>query len=222
MNFKKKGEILKKYWGKLWFLIWKDDSLKGWIFSLIFIFVFIKFIIFPVMILITGTSLPLAIVESCSMHHQGVIFSNFDNWWENHEENYQELSISKSDFEEFSFKKGFTKGDILFIIKPNPEKIEVGDIIIFNAGRKNPIIHRVIKIERDSKTNTLFFTTMGDNVGHVQFFEEKISEDQLVGKAVLRIAPYLGWGKLIAADIWYKIFPGNSSYILKGFCKETA
>jgi len=85
----------------------------------------------------------------------------------------------------------------LFIIGEKPEKIKVGDVIIFEAERKNPIIHRVIKIEKNPETGKKIFTTMGDNVGHVQTFEKEINEDKLVGKAVFRIAPYLGWGKLI-------------------------
>ena len=64
----RKGKF-KRFLKKSWQIIWKDDSLKGWIISLIFIFVVIKFIFFPLLNLATGTSLPLAIVESCSMYH---------------------------------------------------------------------------------------------------------------------------------------------------------
>ena len=74
-----------KLWEKFWFIVWKDDSLKGWIFSIIFLFILIKFIFFPTLSFITGTSLPLAIVESCSMYHQGNLLSNFDSWWETHD-----------------------------------------------------------------------------------------------------------------------------------------
>jgi hypothetical protein len=197
MTFKKFKDISKNLWKKFIFLIWKDNSLKGWIFSLIFIFILIKFIIFPIIISITGTSLPLAIVESCSMHHESNLFSNFNEWWEENEDNYKDYSIKKEVFDKFKFKKGFTKGDILFIIGEKPEKIKVGDVIIFEAERKNPIIHRVIKIEENPETGKKIFTTMGDNVGHVQSFEEEINEDKLVGKAVFKIAPYIGWGKLI-------------------------
>jgi len=33
---------LRKYWDKFWFLMWKDNSLKGWIFSILFLFIFVK------------------------------------------------------------------------------------------------------------------------------------------------------------------------------------
>jgi translation elongation factor EF-1alpha len=42
--------------------------------------------------------------------------------------------------------KGFNKGDILLIIRANPEKLKVGDIIIFNAEQTNPVIHRIVSI----------------------------------------------------------------------------
>jgi signal peptidase I len=129
----KEGETkgkFKRFLKKSWQIIWKDDSLKGWIISLIFIFVVIKFIFFPLLNLATGTSLPLAIVESCSMYHSGNIFGNFDNWWDRHDLKYTNFNISKSEFDTFTLRKGFSKGDIIFIVKAKPEKLKVGDIII--------------------------------------------------------------------------------------------
>jgi len=149
-----KGD-LKKFWNKFIFIVWKDDSLKGWLVSILFIFIVIKFIFFPVMSLATGTSLPLAIVESCSMYHQGNLLSNFDTWWENHESKYSPHIINNLDFQDFVFKNGFNKGDILFIIKARPEKLEVGDVIIFQSAQKTPIIHRIIEIKKE--TTNIFF-----------------------------------------------------------------
>lgn len=211
-----KGDV-KNFFKKFWQIVWKDDSLKGWIISIIFLFILIKFIIFPTLNLVTGTSLPLAIVESCSMYHKGNLFSSFDSWWENHQTQYTEIGIQKEDFEIFGFKKGFNKGDILFIVGAKPDKLEIGDIIIFNAGTNHPVIHRIINIKHENEKYT--FSTMGDNVGRTQFFEEEIKEDALVGKAVFKIIPYVGWIKLIGVDIWYKIFPGESNYIKTGLCK---
>lgn len=194
----KRGAI-KKSFKKFWYLLWKDNSFKGWLFSIIFLFIFIKFIFFPLLSLATGTVLPLAIVESCSMHHKGTIFSSFDNWWERHESKYENLNIDKQDFQEGfldKFQRGFTKGDILFITGVKPEKIEIGDIIIFDAGEKNPLIHRVIKIEQNSEGEYIF-STIGDNNNGQLSVEKFIKEEQIVGKAGFRIVPYLGWGKLI-------------------------
>ena len=191
-DFKKQ---VKKYWKKFWFLLWKDDSWKGWLFSVIFLFLFIKLIFFPVLNLVTGTSLPLAIVESCSMYHNGNLFSNFDSWYERHDAKYSDVTINKLDFQDFPFKKGFNKGDILFIVGTAPEKLKVGDIIIFQANQRNPIIHRIIGIkEQDGER---IFSTMGDNNNGQLSIEKEITEDQIIGRAVFRLAPYLGWGKLI-------------------------
>src|SRR3989304_5536706 len=152
---------LKDYWNKFWFLLWKDDSLKGWIFSIVFLFIFIKFIFFPGLSLVTGTSLPLAIVESCSMYHEGNLLSNFDAWFTRHEDKYSEFSVNISDFQDFTLKNGFNKGDILFIIKANPEKLEKGDVIIFNANQRNPVIHRIVDI-KSAAGGEKIFSTMGD------------------------------------------------------------
>jgi len=202
---------IKELWKKFWFLLWKDDSLKGWIFSVVFLFIFIKFIFFPTLSLITGTALPMAIVDSCSMYHKGNILSNFDSWWKNHEEKYVPYNLTNETFKSFKLKNGFNKGDILFMIKANPEKLKVGDIIIFEAGQKNPIIHRIMSIE--NRNGKYFFSTMGDNNNGQLSIEKEISEDKLVGKAVFKLAPYVGWGKLI----FYEKARASQE---RGFCKE--
>jgi hypothetical protein len=197
---------------KFWNIVWKDDSFKGWLISLIFIFVVIKFIFFPLLNLATGTSLPLAIVESCSMYHTGNGFGNFDNWWERHDSKYSDINIKKSDFENFILKKGFSKGDILFIIKAKPEKLNVGDIILFNGDQKNPIIHRIISINIENER--YIFSTMGDNNNGQLPVEMRIGQEQLVGKSVLKIAPSIGWAKLV----FYEHLKPQSQ---KGFCEES-
>ncbi|MCX6746607.1 MAG: signal peptidase I [Candidatus Pacearchaeota archaeon] len=220
MVLKKSGGKIGKGFKKFWFLLWEDNSIKGWIFSMIFLFIFIKFIFFPVLNFATGTSLPLAIVESCSMYHQGNVFSNFNNWFGRHDAKYQGFDISKDKFGDFWFKRGFSKGDILFLIKASPEKLKVGDVIAFISGnKKTPVIHRIIKIEEENGIRT--FTTIGDNNDQMLvpgnnvagIDEREIKQEQLVGKAVFRIAPYLGWLKLI-------FFEGLKSESERGTCKE--
>ena len=125
MNFK--GSVKK-----LWNLLWHDNSWKGWIFSIIILFIFIKFIFLPGLTLITGTSLPLAIVESCSMYHSGAdTDATFERWWKTHEGKYEELSITKENFKNYIFKNGFNKGEILFLVKATQSKLKIGDIITF-------------------------------------------------------------------------------------------
>ena len=208
----KRGENkFKKFWKNFWEVVWKDDSLKGWIISLVFLFIIIKFVFFPVLNLVTGTELPLAIVESCSMYHKGDLFGNFDNWWNMHDYKYKDFQIEKAEFSDFSLKRGFNKGDILFIIKAKPEKLEIGDIIIFNAEQRNPIIHRIISIKQEN--GKYVFSTIGDNNNGQLSIEMEISEEQLVGKAIVKIFPFIGWGKLVFYE--HLRLPNE-----RGFCEE--
>jgi hypothetical protein len=207
----KKRNKIKDLWKKFWFLLWKDDSLKGWIFSIVFIFVFIKFIFFPGLSFITGTTLPLAIVESCSMYHDGNLISNYDSWYDRHNEKYSDFEIEKGAFKEFKFKNGFNKGDILFIIGRDSSDLDVGDVIIFSAGTRNPIIHRIIEI--NEKNGERIFSTIGDNNGKQLVLEKEINSDNIVGKATFKLAPYLGWIKLI-------FFEGSKPTSDRGFCQE--
>ena len=210
---KKRGPV-KNFFKKFWYLLWKDDSFKGWAFSIIFFFLFIKFLFFPFLSLVTGTVLPLAIVESCSMHHKRTLFSSFDGWWERHDTKYENLDISKQDFGGGflnKFRRGFTKGDILFIVGAKPEKLEIGDVIIFEANQQNPIIHRIIGIREEN--GELIFSTIGDNNGQQISFEKNINQEKIIGKAVFRLVPYVGWGKLI-------FFEHLKSPDEKGVCSE--
>jgi hypothetical protein len=202
---------LKKFFDKLWFILWKDDSLKGWIISIVFLFVFIKFVFFPVLGFVTGTSLPLAIVESCSMYHEGIFFHDFNEWWEVHEAKYSAYGFTKEQFKDFVFEDGFNKGDILFIIRAKPEKLKVGDVIIFDAGQKNPVIHRIIDTRYED--GEYVFSTIGDNNNGQLSIEKEITEEQLMGKAIFKLAPYLGWGKLV-------FFEGSRPESEKGFCNQ--
>lgn len=209
---KKFQKNIKKNFDKFWYLLWKDDSFKGWLFSVIFLIIFIMFIFFPLLRLATGTSLPLAIVESCSMHHKANVFSDFDSWWEKHDEKYSEFIINKLDFQDFPFKNGFSKGDILFITGAEPENIQEGDVIIFQAsGYPNPLIHRVVDIQKQN--DEYLFSTIGDNNDQQLSVEKQISEDKLVGKAVFRIVPYAGWAKLVFFE---HLRPEQD----RGFCEE--
>ena len=85
----------------------KEDSWQSWIVSLILIFIVIKWIFFPLLTIVTGSPLPLVVVESCSMYHE----SDFNEWWSRNAVWYESRNISKTDFESFSFKSGLNKGD---------------------------------------------------------------------------------------------------------------
>jgi hypothetical protein len=210
----------KKFFKKFWFLVWKDNSFKGWVVSLVFLFILIKFIFFPFMNFITGTSLPLAIVESCSMNHEGNVFSDFNAWFSRHNQKYSSLNITKEEFKKFELNSGFSKGDIILLVRADPVKLRVGDIIAFSSGTGGtPIIHRIISIKEVNGEK--IFSTIGDNNAgqltlnnnYAGIDEREIKANQLVGKATARVIPKIGWIKLI-------FFEALRSPSERGFCGE--
>lgn len=211
----------KTSWQKFWYLLWKDQSLKGWLIAVIVLFVVVKFVFFPALNFVSGSSHTLSIVESCSMYHKptALFFFNSNKWWETHQDKYSEYEITKKDFEKYQLMNGFNKGDILFTIKAKPEKLKIGDVILFDAGKNNPVIHRIIKIKQQD--SEYIFTTIGDNNDKsftpnnnpYNIDEINIKQDQLVGRALIRIVPYGGWAKLIFYD-WKK--PADE----RGLCEE--
>jgi len=223
MSLTKIKETIKKSWR--W--IWDSDSVLSWIVALIIIFIIVKFIFFPTLSLITGTSLPLAGVESSSMDHQivrddferltlcGTPYSknekhsiNFDEYWKTCGEWYESRNITKDIFSKFTLSNGFRKGDIIIVWGRFVPKL--GDIIIFKANPDSsaprPIIHRIIQIENniiqtkgDHNSDQLIST---NNIYNTD--ETNIKKDQLIGKAIFKI-PYLGYVKIWTTDIINKI-----------------
>lgn len=173
-------DSFKKFWKFL-----QQDTWPSFAVTLIIAFVLIKFVFFPGLSLLTGTSLPLVIVESCSMHHHE---DGFEEIFES--DIYEDYGVEIEDTENWPFRDGFSKGDVIFVVAP--KNIEVGDVIIFDAGHKHPLIHRVVD-DGD------ILATKGDNykTNDKQLSSEKrITHDQLIGKALFRV-PFIGWAKLI-------------------------
>ena len=233
MNFQEIIRAIKKSWN--W--VWNSDSILSWIVALIVIFIFIKFIFFPGLSLILGTPLPLAGVESSSMDHASLkeciradskgfciaysseyklcgknidkgSFYNLENYWKNCGNWYENIGISKQEFEKFPMKNGFSKGDIIIVwgrFKP-----KIGDIIIFKANTESkaprPIIHRIVKIENnliqtkgDHNEKQLVISDPGNTD------ETTIRQEQIIGKAIFKI-PLLGYVKIWAVELWVRIF----------------
>jgi len=180
---------IKKSLKKFWHFIWEEDSLASWIVNIVLAFILIKFIVYPGLGFLLSTTHPVVAVVSRSMEHT----SSFDDWWQVNGAFYQEnFELNKETFSAFSFRNGFNKGDIMVLLGKDPSEIDVGQVIVYSSFRPDPIIHRVVNIWED---NGYHFTTKGDNVPIVQNFEEDINENQVVGRAVLRI-PLLGWVKI--------------------------
>ena len=226
----KKRNNFKKTFKKIWYFIWEDDSILSWIINIILAFILIKFIVFPGLSLLLGTSHPVVAVVSGSMEHKTVpeciqtatisgnefcvkrgdkyqlcnsIFdekqkSTYDLFWSTCGYLYEELDIEKSQFSKFSFKNGFNTGDIIVLNGKKPKDLKIGDVIVFQATKPDPIIHRII--QKKETGGVYFFTTKGDHNPGIIPFEENIPQDRIIGKALFRI-PYLGYIKIWFVEI---------------------
>ncbi len=206
------------------YFIWDDDSLLSWIVNVVLAFLLVYFVIYPGLGLILGTSHPVVAVVSGSMEHRTVhpcnqfdYYSNrcvdrddstyrlcdeyfderkkvdFDFYWDTCGNWYENKDISKEEFDDFPLSNGFNTGDIIVLRGSEAENIVVGDVIVFYATRDYPVIHRVVDVEESGDER--IFTTKGDHNEGIGPDDRNISQDQIIGKASLRI-PYLGWVKL--------------------------
>jgi len=172
-------------WKKIWKFLWESNSIWSWIASLAIVFILIIGIFFPLMRLTFSTSLPLVVIESQSMAHK----YSYDEWYSNCSW-YQDHNISKEEFKQWSFHNGLYMGDIILV--KGEKEYKKGDVIIFQTQQTTPIIHRKV-LENPTSTK-------GDNNCYQLSQEKEISQDKIIGKAVLRI-PWLGWAKLIFVEI---------------------
>ena len=78
-----------------------------------------------------------------------------------------------------------------------PDKIEIGDVVVFFSNKRDPIIHRVVK--KNEKNGETVFHTKGDNnedsISSNTLDESNVSQNAVIGKAVLRV-PFLGYIKI--------------------------
>jgi hypothetical protein len=184
-------EYSKRFWAFL-----QDDSWASFAVTLLLAFVIIKFVFFPGLSFVTGTELPLVIVESCSMYHSDGLEDVLDNGL------YDYWEIDLASAAGWSFKNGMSKGDVIFVV--GVDEAEVGDVIIFNGGEQYPIIHRVVGSDEDG------IVTKGDHNPEIYPFDKDIKNDQLIGKALFKV-PFVGWAKLI-------FFESGRRPDAKGFC----
>ena len=184
---------IKKLLKKTWYFIWEDNSIWSWIVNIILAFVLIKFIVYPGLGFLLSTTHPVVAVVSGSMEHD----AGFDDWWEKNKDWYLKNEINEEQFRQFSLKNGFNKGDIMILIGKDAENVMVGDVMVFMSGKKDPIIHRVVK--KIQNEGIIHFQTKGDNnkdsIKTSQLDETNITDDRIIGKAVLRI-PLLGYIKM--------------------------
>lgn len=190
----------KRIWKRVWYFIWEDNGIWSWIANIALAFILIKFIVYPALGLVLQTSHPVVAVVSESMEHNG----KFGGWWDKSNKWYADNGIKKDDFRKFPLKNGFNRGDIMALKGKKAENIAIGDVVVFWSAKKDPIIHRVVKKWKEN--GTYYFQTKGDNyrtnpmpIKNAFLDETKVSEEQIIGNAVLRI-PFLGYIKIIFVE----------------------
>jgi len=178
------------WYGKTWHFLWHEDTMLSFFTDAILIILIGKFIFFPVLGVALATDLPAVAVLSSSMDHND---QSFDTWWANRENQYGTFNITESEFSEYDYTDGFSKGDVLIV--HGQASYLAGDVIVYHTpARANPIIHRVVLVDGE-------YQTKGDaNSGQIGF-EKSIDIDQISGKAVFKI-PYLGWPKVWLMELF--------------------
>ncbi len=251
MNAQKKQQ-LRTLWKKTRAFLADDSSILSWLVNLLIAFVVIKFIIYPVLSLLFGSTLPVVAVVSSSMDHGAVdgticgkradSVHGFDEYWNQCGGWYEARGITKAEFSEYPFRRGFDKGDIMVLVGPSRSEIKQGDILVFEAQQQYPIIHRLVNVT--TVDGEIIRSTKGDHnadqiseymvasalgasrchtkgmpapcpigepvtritPGAVRVIDETyITDDQVIGKAVLRV-PWLGWVKIWFTDLLSLIF----------------
>ena len=142
----------------------------------------VAFLFYQVLILATGTKLPIVSVVSDSMYHT----SHFDEWWTKSGKYYEDRSIDKKEFLGFTDFNGLSRGDLLFVIRA--DDLRVGDIVIYQRDSSGyTIVHRVIETDGNK------VVTKGDNNPAA---DQPITKENLQGKVVFAL-PVLGYPRYV-------------------------
>jgi signal peptidase I len=168
---------------EVWDFLWHGKSMSSYIAFLLVSFLLLKFAIYPGFLFLTGWTDVVAVLSS-SMHHGENIDTTFYSW----------LEDNGYDYNNWPFLDGLNVGDAVVVVKAEPDKIYVGDVIVFISDGGEPIIHRVV-----SKDGTKF-TTKGDANSASIRFERNISYERIVGKAVA-VAPLIGYPRVMMSRI---------------------
>jgi signal peptidase I len=166
-------ERMKHYAKEARAFLGDDSNPLSWLANLALAFIVIKFILYPLLGLLFGSTLPVVAVVSSSMDHDaldgsicGVAVSEtyqdtLDTYWNTCGGWYESRNIDKETFQSYPFRGGFNKGDIMVIVGPQRGTIEVGDVIVFQAQQQYPIIHRVVSVQQ--RNGTTYYSTKGDH-----------------------------------------------------------
>lgn len=153
------NEDLKGFWKFL-----RGDSWASFFVTLFLALIFIKLILFPFLGFVTGTEMPIFIVESCSMHHS-------DGW----EEIFGEVQICEdaeikiqadsSGFEVLENTKEIDIQNAVFAreavpryLQISPENAEVGDSVFYISSSGIQLRHEILSIRGE------IFETSGERI----------------------------------------------------------
>ncbi len=187
---------------------------QGWFGTVIYIF--LGFILAFGMIQVFGialhTTAPVVSVVSCSMEHKSNSLcqysllpssgnslcnnvvtdydGSFDSYWNVCGKWYEDSGITKEQFGDFRFTDGLPLGDMLIIY--NDGDYKVGDIIVYQGNRAQPIIHRIVSVDGDTVTTKGDRNPIPDSAA--------VPKSAIRGRAVASL-PLLGWVKLLFTKI---------------------
>ncbi len=92
-------------------------------------------------------------------------------------------------------------GDLLFLQGRDPEDIELGDVVVYDApwegAPDEPIVHRVVGIRYNDEKDRYEFRTKGD--ANDDKDEDWFPEQRIRGVVIGKI-PYIGWVKIVLTD----------------------
>ncbi len=239
---KKEKKFDDSPWGQIkrfWDYMWNDDSFGSYVVNFIFAFLVIKYIMFPVIGFAFNNDYPIVAIVTGSMEHKivdgrvcdKIIVDvknknlNIDEYWSLCGNYYEtNFNMNKEQFKEYDYTNGLNIGDVMILYGKNPQKIEVGEILVFIPQDKmvngesyffnnyGPVIHRIVNKYEDEQTGKIYFQTKGDHNPISQpRFETEIPEEDVIGVAVARI-PKIGYVKLAfvyIVDIFLYIITGK-------------
>lgn len=183
----KKSELMKKL-KRIYNFIFHEESLSSYIVFIILSFLFLKFIFYPIFLYVLNINDIVSVLSGSMQHEKGVYENTFYNWLKMN-------NFSESEFLNWPFQQGLNIGDAVLVKKVSRDEIKVGDVIVFkNPVSGEPIIHRVVKIEKIE--GEVYFTTKGDANPLSMSFEQNISFSNIKGKAIFKI-PYIGYPRKI-------------------------
>ncbi|MFH1424117.1 MAG: signal peptidase I [archaeon] len=133
------------------------------------------------------TDYPVVAVVSTSMEHDNPEVTYY-SW-------LRENNITEEQWSEWSFDRGMQMGELVVVRGIAFENVQVGDVIVYKAENREPIIHRVI-----ARNEAELYTKGDNNMNTDQSgsgIAGPITEKEYQGKAIIHM-PWLGFVKVTA------------------------